>query len=445
VKPVVAIVGRPNVGKSTLFNRMVGERRSITDSTPGVTRDRIYGDVQWTDRDFIAVDTGGWESGDRSAPSLSDKEISRSIRHQVELALEACEAVVFVVDGRDGLTSMDQMIADMLRRRGASVVLAVNKIDDPSHKGAVFDFYQLGLGEPIPVSAEHGRNTGDLLDAVVALLDQEREREESGDPDRIDVAIVGRPNVGKSSLLNALLRHERVLVSEQPGTTRDSVEVQWEWGEHSFTFVDTAGLRRRARIDEKLEWYSVSRALRAVRISDVVLLMLDAGEMVTEQDQRIASYIKRQGRAALLLVNKWDLVEARDGMWNMYRDELYHRLHFVDYAPALSVSALTGQRLNRIPEQIVRVHEHWRSEFRTSDFNRVIREVMAHHEPPARGGRKLRIYYGTQIASGPPTFLFFANEPALINKNYRRYMERALRRELDLVGTPVRMVFRKSE
>ncbi len=444
MKSVVAIVGRPNVGKSTLFNRMVGERRSITDSTPGVTRDRIYGDVEWIGREFIAVDTGGWEDDGRSDTG-GEERMSASIRRQVELALETCEVVILVVDGREGLTSVDQMIADMLRRRGASVVLAVNKIDAPAQRSAIYDFYQLGLGDPIPISAEHGRNTGDLLDAVVFFLGTEEELEGESREDCIDVAIVGRPNVGKSSLLNSILRDERVLVSEQPGTTRDSVEVQWEWEGHRFTFVDTAGLRRRARIDEKLEWFSVSRALRAVRMSDVVLLMLDAEEMVTEQDQRIASYIKRQGRAAILLVNKWDLVEAGEETWRTYCDALYHGLHFVDYAPALSISALTGQRVMRIPGEIVRVYEQWRSEFRTPDFNRIIREVMAHHEPPARGGRKLRIYYGTQIATGPPTFLFFANDPGLINDNYRRYMERALRNELDLMGTPVRMVFRKSE
>jgi len=444
VKSVVAIVGRPNVGKSTLFNRLIGESRSITDKTPGVTRDRIYGEVQWTDCEFIAVDTGGLED-EKMPESLPDRQMARSIRSQVESALEAADAVIFVVDGREGMTSLDQMIADMLRRRGIPVILAANKIDSHTLKMGVSEFYQLGIGDPIPIAAEHGRNTGDLLDAVVAALPQEEESEEHEDDGSIRVAVVGRPNVGKSSLLNKLLDDERVLVSEKPGTTRDAVEVSWKWDDQFFKFVDTAGLRKRSRIDEQLEWYSVSRALRAVRKSDIVLLMLDATEMVTEQDQKIASYTKRQGRAAVILVNKWDLVDTEEYSWEQYMAEIYRSLYFVDYARAISISALTGQRLPRIPEQIISAHKHWQKQVRTSDLNRIVRDVIYQHEPPAQKGRKLRIYYGTQVSSRPPTFLFFVNHLELITNNYKRYLERALRRELELEGTPVRLLFRKSE
>ena len=444
MKSVVAIVGRPNVGKSTLFNRLVRERRSITDSTPGVTRDRIYGDVEWTGREFVAVDTGGWED-DKSRLSSGDRQIVASIRNQVEAALETSDAVIFVVDGREGLTGLDQMIGDLLRRRGKPVVLAVNKIDAPRYEMGRSEFYQVGFGEPISIAAEHGRGTGDLLDAVVDALPEEEESVSGPAGDAIKVAIVGRPNVGKSSLLNRVLKDERVLVSDRPGTTRDAVEVDWEWEGQPFTFVDTAGLRKRARIDEKLEWYSVSRALNAVRNSHVVLLMLDAEELVTEQDQRIASYAKRQGRAAVVLVNKWDTVEADDRMWRRYQQELNRRLYFVDYAPSLSISALTGLRVSRIPGLIQMAHENWQTRISTADLNRLVRDVMIRHEAPARKGKKLRVYYATQVTEGPPTFLLFANDPRLVTDNYRRYMERSMRNEMELVGTPLRLFFRKSE
>ena len=445
VKSVVAIVGRPNVGKSTLFNRLVGERRSITDKTPGVTRDRIYGEVEWTGREFVAIDTGGWED-DRRDMDMSRRMLSRAIREQAEIALDAADAAVLVVDGRTGLTTLDQMMADLLRSRGLPVVLTVNKMESRSLADDVSEFYALGLGEPLPISAEHGHNTGDLLDAIVALLAPTEILSEDQEREVIRVAIVGRPNVGKSSLLNALLRDERVLVSDRPGTTRDAIEVAWSWEGQDFAFVDTAGLRKRSRVEEKLEWHSVSRALKAIRNSDVVLLLLDAEEMVTEQDQRIANFTRREGKAAVIVVNKWDVVETETDTWDDYVDLIQRRLYLIDYASAVSISALTGQRIMRLPAMVLAAHRCWRTQVPTAELNRTVRRIMERHEPPvSRSGKKLRIYYATQVAVGPPTFLFFANDPRQITENYRRYLDRAMRQELCLSGTPIRLLFRRSE
>ncbi len=443
MKPVLAIVGRPNVGKSTLFNRLVGQRRSITDPTPGVTRDRIYGEAEWLGRQFVAIDTGGWQEDNMQDASL--RRIVGAIRHQVERALNAADAILLLVDAREGLTGLDEQLADMVRARGIPVILGVNKVDSTGLNDSVNEFYRLGLGTPIPISAEHGRNTGDLLDAVIAVLPFSEESDVDDPHEPVRVAIVGRPNVGKSSLMNALLHDERVMVSETPGTTRDAVEVEWYWEGQAFVFVDTAGLRRRARIDQIVEKYSVSSALRAVRKSDVVLLILDSQEMVTEQDQRVASYTQDQGKAAVVVVNKWDLVESDPLAWNAYQRMLDDRLYFIDYALRISTSAASGLRISRLPSLVMEAYRHYKSEIRTSDLNRIIREIVGRHEPPAQGGRKLRIYYATQVVEGPPTFLLFTNDPRLITANYRRYLERHLRRALGLVGTPIRLLFRKSE
>ncbi len=443
MKRVVAIVGRPNVGKSTLFNRLVGGRRAITDPTPGVTRDRIYGEVSWLDHDFVAVDTGGWE--DTSDPRASGALVDE-IRRQVRVALASADAVIMLVDGREGLTGMDQQGADMLRPLGIPVVLAVNKIEAMAASTHVTEFYGLGLGDPIPISAEHGRNTGDLLDAVVAVLPDVKEEDVSAEEDLpIRVAIVGRPNVGKSSITNALLGDSRVMVDAVPGTTRDAVEVEWSWRDHRFVFVDTAGIRRRARIDDQVEKFSVSSALRAVRNADVVVLVLDAEEMVTEQDQRVANYTEEQGRAAVVVINKWDKVERETGTWEAYLAALQDRLYFIDYALPVSTSALDGIRVMRIPELVVRAHANYRARIRTSDLNRVVRDVVDRHRPPSRRGKSLKVYYATQVADGPPTFLLFVNDPKLVTKAYRRYMNRALRNALSLEGTPIRILYRLSE
>ncbi|MFW5896929.1 MAG: ribosome biogenesis GTPase Der [Bacillota bacterium] len=442
MKKVVAIVGRPNVGKSTLFNRLVGGRRAITDPTPGVTRDRIYGEVDWLNRSFVAIDTGGWE--DLSDPQASGSLVEE-IRRQVRVALGSADAVIMMVDGRDGLTGMDEQIAEMLRPFGLPVVLAVNKVDAFTKWPDLHDFYSLGLGEPIPISAEHGRNTGDLLDAVVATLPEEDETPEDEEDAPIRVAIVGRPNVGKSSITNSLLGDQRVMVHTDPGTTRDAVEVEWTWEDHRFIFVDTAGIRRRARIDDRVEKYSVSSALRAVRDSDVVVLVLDAEEMVTEQDQRVASYTREQGRAAIVVVNKWDTVPRETGVWEAYQAILRDRLYFIDYALSLSTSATEGRRIMNIPPLVLEAYENYRRRFRTSDLNRAVREVVERHRPPGRRGRNLKIYYATQVADGPPTFLLFCNEPDLVTEGYRRYLDRSLRSILGLRGTPIRLLFRLSE
>ncbi len=425
-----------------MFNRLVGGRRSITDPTPGVTRDRIYGEVSWLGHDFVAVDTGGWE--DISDPRASG-ELVEEIRRQVRVALSSADVVVMLTDGREGVTGMDEQVAQMLRPLGIPMVLAVNKVDSTAQADSVSEFYALGLGEPIPISAEHGRNTGDLLDAMVAALPTDEAIAEPEGPEPIRVAIVGRPNVGKSSITNALLGDTRVMVDEVPGTTRDAVEVEWAWEGHRFVFVDTAGIRKRARIDDQIEKFSVSSSLRAVRNADVVVLVLDAGEMVTEQDQRVASYTREQGKAAVVVINKWDTVERETGVWEEYLSIIGDRLYFIDYALTLSTSATEQLRIMRLPQLVLEAYSNYRMRFRTSDLNRAIRQVVEHHRPPGKRGRSLKVYYATQVSDGPPTFLLFVNDPELVTMGYRRYMDRALRAILGLNGTPIRLLFRLSE
>ena len=432
-KPIGAIVGRPNVGKSTLFNRIAEKRVSIVDDTPGVTRDRIYADAEWTGHEFALVDTGGIDFSDTD-------ELLPAMRNQAKLAMEEADVILFVVDGKVGITDVDQTIVTMLRTTKKPVVLAVNKIDNLKGVTDSYEFYGLGLGEPFAVSAVNALNLGDLLDAIVQALPEETAVED--EPDTIRVAVVGRPNVGKSSLVNALLGKERVVVSNIPGTTRDAVDTYFKQDGVTFIFVDTAGMRRRGRIDAALERYSVIRSLRAIDRADVVLMLIDAVDGVSEQDKKIAGYVHESGRASVLVVNKWDLVD-KDGKTSLrFTEMLRQELGFMQYAPVVFLSALTKQRVTRIPEVVKFVAEQHAMRVSTSLLNQVVRDAVGINPPPSDRGRKLKIFYATQASVRPPTIVFFVNDQELMHFSYLRFLENKLREAFGFEGTPLKLVVR---
>ena len=432
-KPIVAIVGRPNVGKSTLFNRIAEKRVSIVDDTPGVTRDRIYADAEWTGHEFALVDTGGIDFDENDA-------LLPAMRNQARLAMEEADVILFVVDGKVGITDVDEQIVGMLRTAKKPVVLAVNKVDSIKGIPDSYEFYGLGLGEPIAVSAVNALNLGDLLDAIVKELPENVEV--ADEPDTIRVAVVGRPNVGKSSLVNALLGEERLVVSNIPGTTRDAVDTYFKQDGVTFVFVDTAGMRRRGKIDAALERYSVIRSLRAIDRADVVLMLIDAAEGVSEQDKKIAGYVHESGRASVLVVNKWDLVK-KDGKTSLrYTETMRQELGFMQYSPVVFLSALTKQRVTRIPEVVKYVAEQHAMRVSTSLLNQVVRDAVGINPPPSDRGRKLKIYYATQAAVKPPTIVFFVNDPELMHFSYLRFLENQLRESFGFEGTPLKLVVR---
>lgn len=432
-KPIVAIVGRPNVGKSTLFNRIAEKRVSIVDDTPGVTRDRIYADAEWTGHEFALVDTGGIDFDENDA-------LLPAMRNQAKLAMEEADVILFVVDGKVGITEVDQQIVGMLRTAKKPVVLAVNKVDSIKGIPDSYEFYGLGLGEPIAVSAVNAMNLGDLLDAIVKELPTEVEV--ADEPDTIRVAVVGRPNVGKSSLVNALLGEERLVVSNIPGTTRDAVDTYFKQDGVTFVFVDTAGMRRRGKIDAALERYSVIRSLRAIDRADVVLMLIDAAEGVSEQDKKIAGYVHESGRASVLVVNKWDLI-PKDGKTSLrYTETMRQELGFMQYSPVVFLSALTKQRVSRIPEVVKYVAEQHAMRVSTSLLNQVVRDAVGINPPPSDRGRKLKIYYATQASVKPPTIVFFVNDPELMHFSYLRFLENKLREAFGFEGTPLKLVVR---
>ena len=432
-KPIVAIVGRPNVGKSTLFNRIAEKRVSIVDDTPGVTRDRIYADAEWTGHEFALVDTGGIDFNETD-------ELLPAMRNQAKLAMEEADVILFVVDGKVGITDVDQIIVSMLRTTKKPVVLAVNKVDNLKGVTDSYEFYGLGLGEPFAVSAVNALNLGDLLDAIVEALPEEVPIED--EPDTIRVAVVGRPNVGKSSLVNALLGQERVVVSNIPGTTRDAVDTYFKQDGVTFIFVDTAGMRRRGRIDAALERYSVIRSLRAIDRADVVLMLIDAVDGVTEQGKKIAGYVHESGRASVLVVNKWDLL-PKDGKTSLrYTETLRQELGFMQYAPVVFLSALTKQRVTRIPEVVKFVAEQHAMRVSTSLLNQVVRDAVGINPPPSDRGRKLKIFYATQASVRPPTIVIFVNDQELMHFSYLRFLENKLREAFGFEGTPLKMVVR---
>lgn len=431
MKPLVAIVGRPNVGKSTLFNRLVEEPRAIVEDLPGTTRDRLYADAQWGGVAFTLIDTGGlvlW----------SEDELTMQVRRQVELAMAEAEAILFMVDVTEGLTAGDEEIAELLRVSQKPLFLVVNKADNETRRLAATEFYSLGLGEPYPISALHGTGTGDLLDALVAAFPPREEVEEA---EGVRVAIVGRPNVGKSSLLNALLGWERAIVSESPGTTRDAIDTQMSWDSQLVTLIDTAGIRRRGRVQRGVEQYSVLRALRAIQRAHVVVLLLDAPEGVTAQDTHIAGYAMEEARGIVLVVNKWDLMKEADV--SEYAKGVRQAFRFIPYAPLLFASALTGRRVGTVLETALGVYQERLRRVPTSGLNRLLREAVASHSPPSKRGKRLRFYYATQAEVDPPTFVFFVNDPQLVHFSYRRYLENRLREAFGFEGTPLRMHFRR--
>ncbi|HDN79624.1 MAG TPA: ribosome biogenesis GTPase Der [Chloroflexi bacterium] len=445
-KPIVAIVGRPNVGKSTLFNRLVGRKVAIVEDIPGTTRDRLYADAEWGGVPFTLVDTGGLEVLDGLPPeereplAVASAQYIDLIRAQAQMAIEEADAIIFVVDVKDGPTAADRDVADILRRSRKPVVLAVNKADNDERREAAVEFYELGLGDPIPISAIHGTGIGDLMEEVVKYLPEVKEEPEG---EAVKIAIVGRPNVGKSSLLNRLLGQERVIVSEIPGTTRDAIDTYLEWEGQPITLIDTAGIRRRGRIQPGLEKYSVLRALRAIGRSDVSLLVIDGMEGVTAQDAHIAGYIIDEAKSAIVLVNKWDLVPQRPGIKEEYERAVRAELRFLDYVPILFTSAKTGEGVDKIIPLALRVQEERLVRISTGKLNRIIQEAVSRHRPPSKGGKTLKIYYVTQASVSPPTFVFFVNDPDLVHFSYERYLENSIRKHYPFIGTPLKLVFRK--
>ncbi|MBN2909693.1 ribosome biogenesis GTPase Der [Polycladomyces sp. WAk] len=432
--PVVAIVGRPNVGKSTIFNRIAGERIAIVEDKPGITRDRIYCRGEWNGRSFHLIDTGGLEFG-------GDDEMLDHIRHQAELAIEEAHVILFLVDGQAGMTATDEEVARLLHRSNKPVVVGVNKVDHPNHREVIYDFYQMGFGDVFPISALHGTGTGDLLDRIVELFPDLEE--EVYDEDTIRVCLIGRPNVGKSSLVNAILGEERVIVSPVAGTTRDAIDTPFERDGQKYVLIDTAGMRKKGRVYETTEKYSVLRALKAIERSDVVLVVLDGERGIAEQDKRIAGYAHEAGRASIFVVNKWDAVEKDDKTMDRFRREIRDEFHFMDYAPSLFVSAKTKRRVHTILPMVNEVAEQHAMRVSTSVLNEVLTDAVLTTPPPSDKGKRLRILYGTQVSVKPPTFVLFVNDPELAHFSYQRYLENRLREAFGFHGTPLRLLLRK--
>ena len=435
MKPLVAIVGRPNVGKSMLFNKLVGQRLSIVEDTPGVTRDRLYAEAEWCGRVFDIVDTGGIEPG-------TDSEILAFMRKQAEIAIQNATVIVFLCDIKTGMTASDQEIANMLLRSQRPVVLAVNKCDQVGHTNPdIYEFYNLGLGDPIPVSAVHGHGTGDLLDACVQYFPQEEEPE--GPDDVVKVALIGKPNVGKSSLLNRILGEERVIVSDVAGTTRDAVDSYFENESGKYLFIDTAGMRKKSKVDDRIEKFSVLRATMAIERADVCLILIDANEGVTEQDTKVAGLAHDAGKACIIVVNKWDAIEKDDKTMDRMRADIRRDLSYMTYAPIVFISALTGQRVGRLFELINYVNDQAAMRITTGMLNSLLADATARVQPPTDKGRRLKIYYITQAGVKPPHFICFCNDAQLFHFSYQRYIENQIRATFGLEGTPVRLTIRQ--
>lgn len=435
MKPIVAIVGRPNVGKSELFNRLAGKKISIVEDTPGITRDRIYADAEWRNTPFLLVDTGGIE------PESSD-EILIQMRIQAQAAIESADVIIFVTDIKTGITAADADVAAMLRKSRKPVILTVNKVDKPGEAPPEFyEFYNLGLGEPMAVSAIQSLGLGDLLDAAYEYFPSADEEET--DEDIIKVAVIGRPNAGKSSLINRLIGEERVIVSNIPGTTRDAVDTYFEKDGQKYLFIDTAGIRRKSKVDEKIERLSVMRSLSAVERADVCVLMIDANEGVAEQDAKIAGYAHEEGKATVVAVNKWEIVEKETGTMNKYKTKVHEQLSFMQYAPVEFISAKTGMRVEKLFPLIKEVFIQHSSRIKTGALNDIITEATLKVQPPSDKGRRLKIYYGTQVSVKPPTFVLFVNSKELAHFSYVRYLENQIRSAFDLQKTPVRFIIRE--
>ena len=433
-KPIVAVVGRPNVGKSSFFNRVAGKRISIVEDIPGVTRDRVYADVDWAGYAFTLIDTGG------ITPSKED-EWQQYILYQAQLAIDVADVVLMIVDGREGVTHSDKHVADILRRSKKPIVLAVNKLENNDFDSTM-PFYELGLGEPMMMSCTHGTGVGDVLDKIVALFKTKVDALKQ--EDRLNIAIVGRPNAGKSSIANRLLGEERVVVSDVAGTTRDAIDIPFRYNGKNYNLIDTAGIRRKNKIDyESVEGFSVMRSLAAIRRADVVIYVLDASGEITEQDVRILGYVHEQGKPSVILYNKWDLVEKDSSTVNRYKDLLRANLKFMDYFVVEYVSALTGTRMNRIMERVEYVYKNASTRITTGLLNEILQDALSTQEPPSHNGKRLKINYITQTGVCPPSFAIFVNNPELVHFSYQRYLENCLRRACNFEGTPIRIFLRK--
>ncbi|MDG5787614.1 ribosome biogenesis GTPase Der [Evansella sp. AB-P1] len=433
-KPVLAIVGRPNVGKSTIFNRIVGERIAIVEDKPGVTRDRIYSSAEWLNKEFNVIDTGGIE--------VNDEPLMVQMRFQAELAIEEADVICFIVNGREGITSADEEVAQILFRSKKPIVIGVNKMDDPSMHEKLYEFYSLGIGDPIPISGSHGLGLGDLLDQVVKNFPVEDE--EIYDEETIKFSLIGRPNVGKSSLVNAILGEERVIVSDIPGTTRDAIDTPFTKDGQEYVVIDTAGMRKKGKVYESTEKYSVLRALRAIERSDVVLMVINAEEGMIEQDKKIAGYAHEAGRAVIIVVNKWDAVEKDDKTMQLFEQKLREEFLYLSYAPIIFLSAKTKRRLQNLLPLVNKVIEYHNLRVQTHVLNDVIVDAVTMNPTPTdHGGKRLRISYATQVSVGPPTFVLFVNDPELLHFSYKRYLENKIRDTFDFIGTPIRIIARK--
>ena len=430
-KPLVAIVGRPNVGKSTFFNRIVGQRISIVEDTPGVTRDRLYADAEWCGHSFTLIDTGGLE--------IKSEDVMWShIRAQAQIAVETADVIVFMLDGKTGLTHEDYEVAASLRKSRKPILLVVNKLDN-NEQHLLYDFYELGLGEPIGISAGQAKGLGDVLDEIVKLTGkyETEEKEEA-----LKIAVVGKPNAGKSSLVNKLLGYDRVIVSDIAGTTRDAIDTRIKIGDKEYILIDTAGIRRKRSVEEDLEQYSVMRSLGAVRRADVCLIVIDSSEELSEQDVKIAGYVHEQGKPSVVVMNKWDVVEKDTYTIEKYNRKLKEELKFMDYFIPTYVSAKTGKRVDNLIKLAERAYENASRRISTGLLNDVLREAILTNEPPSKNGKRLKIYYVTEVSANPPTFVIFVNDDTLMHFSYRRYLENALRRSFDFEGTPIRLIIR---
>lgn len=431
--PVVAIVGRPNVGKSTIFNRLAGERISIVEDTPGVTRDRIYARTEWLGHPFNLIDTGGIDIGDE--PFLTQ------ITEQAEIAIEEADVIIFVVSVKEGVTDADEKVARILYRTDKPVVLAVNKVDNPELRADIYDFYSLGFGEPIPVAGTHGIGTGDLLDKIIKEFPKDATNEED---DSIKFSFIGRPNVGKSSLVNAILGENRVIVSNIEGTTRDAIDTRFETEDGTkYTMIDTAGIRKKGKVYENTEKYSVLRAMRAIDRSDVVCVVLNAEEGIREQDKHVAGYAHETGRAIVIVVNKWDTLKKDNKTMSDFENLIRQEFQYLSYAPIVFVSAKTKQRLDKLPELIKRVNDNHEQRISSAVLNDVVMDAIAHNPTPTDNGKRLRIYYATQVAIKPPTFVIFVNDPELMHFSYERFLENQIREAFDFEGTPIHIIERR--
>lgn len=429
--PLVAIVGRPNVGKSTFFNKVAGRKISITEDRPGVTRDRLYADAEWRGKPFTMVDTGGIEM-------RSEDTMWREIKKQAEVAIDTAQVILFFVDGKEGLTSSDYDVSDMLRRCKKPVILVVNKIDEYSEE-KVFEFYSLGLCEPYPISAEHGKGVGDVLDEVVSWF----EKGENVEDDSIKIAVVGKPNAGKSSLVNKLLGFERSIVTDIAGTTRDAIDTKFAYNGKNYTLIDTAGIRKKSKVEDDVEYYSVMRAFDAVRRADVCLLVVDSTEGLTEQDTKIIGYVHEQGKPSLIVMNKWDLIEKDTNTINKFNKQLEEDLKFMDYFKSVYISAKTGQRTEKLFTFVDEVYEHAHYRVATGTLNDLISDTIRANEPPSYNGRRLKVYYSSQVSVAPPTFVLFVNSTDLLHFSYERFLENTLRKNFDFSGTPIKIVTRE--